>query len=251
MPESLVFVGLLLAGVGAGFINVLAGGGSVFVFAGLIFVGLSPAVANATVRMGLLGQSLIATNAFRKHNLFYGREGFLLGLASLPGAILGSFLASNIDESLIKTILIFVMCFVVVSILLPNKFNLNQLADKEVAPEISPWAYPLMFLVGCYGGFIQAGVGFLIMAVLGSMSGASLLQVNSLKVFIVLCYTIPTLVVFYYNGLIAFAYGIPLMIGYATGGWFGVRWSVEKGDKAIRWVVAIMITLMAIKLIST
>ena len=247
MSDLLVHLGLFGLGATAGFLNVLAGGGSVLVFAGMIFMGISPVVANATIRVGLVGQGLLALSSFRKNDISFFKEGLMLGLAAIPGAVAGAFLAVNIDQEVIKSCLVFVMCFVVVSILLPR----NKVTEDDKEPDIgiSPWTYPMFFLAGCYGGFIQAGVGFLIMSILAYFSKASLLRINVLKVVTVLVYNVPVIVVFSYYGLVNWLYGILLFAGYGLGGWFGASWSIGKDDKVIRWIIAGVIFLMVCRLI--
>jgi len=248
MPDLVLNIGLLVIGVLAGFLNVLAGGGSVLVFAGLIFMGVSPVVANATIRVGLVGQGLLAVCAFRKNDVSCLREGLVIGLAAIPGAVAGAFLAVGISEQSIKSCLAFVMCFVVVSILLPKGQNAEE--DEKASLNISPWTYPLIFLAGCYGGFIQAGVGFLIMSILAYFTNANMLKTNVIKVTTVLVYNIPVIAVFSYFGIINWLYGFLLFIGYGLGGWLGASWSIGRDDKVIRIIVAVVISVMAIKLVA-
>jgi len=104
------------------------------------------------------------------------------------------------------------------------------------------------FFIGIYGGFIQAGVGFIIMAALTKINKLSLVRTNSIKVFVVLIYTIAALAVFIIEDQINWLYGLVLAIGNMTGAWIASRWSVEKGDKWIKRFLVVMVTILAIKL---
>ena len=107
----------------------------------------------------------------------------------------------------------------------------------------------IIFLaVGFYGGFIQAGVGFIILLALSSINHISLVKSNAIKVFVALVYTLAAVGVFAYNDSINWMYGFTLSIGNASGAWVMSRWSVSKGDGFVKKVLIIMVLAMAIKL---
>jgi uncharacterized membrane protein YfcA len=105
-----------------------------------------------------------------------------------------------------------------------------------------------MFGVGFYGGFIQVGVGFLLMASLYYLMKQSLVLVNMHKVFIVLIYTIPALLIFVFSGNINWGYGFILAGGNMLGAWWGAKFSVKGGDKFIKLIMIIAVSLMSLKL---
>ena len=106
----------------------------------------------------------------------------------------------------------------------------------------------LFFSFGIYGGFIQAGVGFIIMAALTGIHGLNLAKTNSVKVFVVLCYTSVALLVFMYNGKVLWTYGFILAVGNAIGAWVASRWSVGVNEKWIRLILILTLSALAIKL---
>jgi uncharacterized membrane protein YfcA len=106
-----------------------------------------------------------------------------------------------------------------------------------------------MFLVGLYGGIVQAGVGFLFLISLSLLENLSLVEINSIKLLIVLVYTIPVLVVFIANTKVDLLYGLVLAAGNSIGGWAGVHWSVKKGDRLVKLIFAVAVILMALKLL--
>ena len=106
----------------------------------------------------------------------------------------------------------------------------------------------VFFFIGIYGGFIQAGVGFLIIAALSAINGFNLVKTNSIKVFVVLVYTLAALIVFIVEGQINWVYGLVLATGNSTGAWFASRWSVAKGDRVVQRVLVIAVIALAIKL---
>jgi hypothetical protein len=102
--------------------------------------------------------------------------------------------------------------------------------------------------IGFYGGFIQAGVGFLIIASLQGLLLLDLVRVNMHKVFIIGCYMVPSLIVFAINGNVEWLAGLVLAVGNAAGAWIAVRLAVSRGEQIIRVVFAAAIVAMAIRL---
>lgn len=240
---------LLLFGVGlvAGVINVMAGGGSSLTLPTLIFLGLEGSLANGTNRVAIFIQNLVAVASFRQQNVHQFRISFSMALWTLPGGILGAWLAIGISDELFRKILGVVLIGVVVSMLFPPGAKKGRF---QQALRNRPWlVYPVMVLIGFYGGFIQVGVGFLIMAALFYLVDSTLLTVNMHKVFIVFLYTLPALAIFILSGNVDWLFGLSLAAGNSTGAYFSARLAVKKGDRVIRLVLFIALTIMAIKLI--
>jgi hypothetical protein len=240
---------LLILGVGlvAGFINTLAGGGSLISLPVLIFLGLPPAVANATNRVAIFSQNIFGVAGFKSKGIGEFRYSLALGISALFGAVVGAKLAVDIKGELFNKILAVVM-ILVVFLTVSGKFK-----PKATDAEINTVASKIIgvitfFFVGIYGGFIQAGVGFIIIAALTTIHGYSLVKTNSVKVFVVLVYTIAALAVFIYEGKVNWLYGGVLAIGNSVGAWFASRWSVEKGDKVVRIFLVIAVVALAVKL---
>ncbi|MCW8850352.1 MAG: sulfite exporter TauE/SafE family protein [Melioribacteraceae bacterium] len=238
---------LLLFGVGiiTSFINVMAGGGSTITLPVLIFLGLDSSVANGTNRIGLLSQNLFGILSFRKENVSQLRLSLKLSMFTLPGAIIGAFYATKIDDALFQKILGVVMIGIVFTMLIPNSKNFI----KEKISTKLPWAiYPAMFALGFYGGFIQVGIGFLLMLSLHHILHLSLLYVNLHKVFIVMIYTIPALIVFIITDNVNWLFGLSLASGTAVGAWWSAKLAVKKGEKVIKGVLIVAILIMSYKL---
>ncbi len=238
---------LLLFGVGiiTSFINVMAGGGSTITLPVLIFLGLDSSVANGTNRIGLLSQNFFGILSFRKENVSQLKLSVKLSLFTLPGAIIGAFYATKIDDALFQKILGVVMIGIVFTMLIPNS---KDFIKEKISTKL-PWAiYPAMFALGFYGGFIQVGIGFLLMLSLHHILHLSLLYVNLHKVFIVMIYTIPALIVFIITDNVNWFYGLSLASGTAVGAWWSAKLAVKKGEKIIKGVLIVAILIMSYKL---
>ena len=235
---------LMLFGLGAicGFMNVIAGGGSSLSLPALIFLGLDGALANGTNRVAIFIQNIFAIASFRKNKFHQFKLSLTLSLFTLPGAVAGAVLATRISDLLFQRILGVVLVFVVVSLFFTSYRN-TQLPQKK-----SWLLYPVLVGIGFYGGFLQIGVGFLFMAALYHLLVRNLVVVNMHKVFIVLIYTLPALMVFMLTGNINWTFGLALAAGNAAGGWWGAHAAVKGGEKVIRIVLAAAILIMALKL---
>lgn len=244
MPEYLDFLILFGVGIVAGVINVMAGGGSSLTLPALIFLGLDSAAANGTNRVGILIQSLFATLAFRKEKISGLGLSLRLAALTIPGAILGALIAVRISDKWFEIILGIIMIGVIISMLIPQfKNGITTEEGKKT------WLiYPIMFAVGFYGGFVQVGVGFLIMAALYHLLRMNLVYVNMHKVFITLIFTIPALLIFIWTDNVDWLLGLSLALGNGLGGWWAARISVKGGEKIIRYVMIVAIFIISLKL---
>ena len=244
ITEGLV---IFLVGIAAGFTNTVAGGGSLLSLPVLIFMGLPSSVANATNRVAIIMQNIFAVSGFKSKGVSTFPYSLYLGLSALLGAIIGAKIAVDISNDLFNQILAIVMLMVVFMTAF-NPFKKTLQGEEIMTFNRRALAMVVFFFIGIYGGFIQAGVGFLMIAALTSINGFSLVKTNSAKVFVALIYTSGAIVVFIIEDQIDWVYGIVLAMGNSLGGWFGSRWSVAKGDKWIKRFLVVTVIALAIKL---
>jgi len=238
---------VLIAGIIAGFINVNAGGGSLITMPALIFMGLPSAVANGTNRIAILFGAISSTTTFKRRGIFDWKLGLELGIPALLGALIGSSIVINVPDKVFNALLSGVMIMVLLVIIINpagkiKKTFVDLSTKKRIAAGIA------FFFVGIYGGFIQAGVGFLIIASLSLITGLSLVKINALKVFVVIIYTMFALLIFLLHGKVDIVIGLVLSAGNVLGSYLGTRFAISKGDKWIRVILFVAVILMAIKL---
>ena len=237
---------LLLAGVGvlSGFLNVIAGGGSLLALPILIFMGLPGNVANGTNRVAIVAQNASAVVGFFKNGYSDVRIMLTLSLCAVPGAALGAYLGTQVSGEVFNKILGGLM--ILLLILMSRK-------QPDTAITTNPrklfWGHILMVGVGFYGGFIQAGVGFFLMAVLYRVVGLDLIRVTAYKVFIVGIYTIVALAIFASKGQVLWLTGAILAVGTSIGGWVGVHFTIKRGEGLIRIILTVVLVVIAIRLI--
>ena len=239
---------LILVGFIAGVVNTISGGGSLLTLPMLIFMGLPSSVANGTNRIAILIQNFSSTAGFKSKNISTFPFSIWLGISALLGAIIGAFLGSiYFKDDVFNKILAIVMLLVVAYMLFKPKTSLEQVFEKTKGKYFYVQII-IFFFIGIYGGFIQAGTGIFIILALHSISKISLVKTNAIKAIVVIFYTLSALVVYAYNDKINYTFGLIMAIGNALGAWFSSRWSVSKGDNAVRWFLVVMVTFMAVKL---
>lgn len=238
---------LVVVGVVAGILNVLAGGGSLLTLPLLIFMGLPAPVANGTNRIAVLCQNAVAVGGFKSKGVFPAKLSLLCTIPALIGSIIGAQLAIDISEELFKQILAAVMIGVIILMVFdPNKRL--KFDEQHMTPLRTALLLISFFFIGIYGGFIQAGVGFLIMSGL-LVHGLDLVKINAVKVFVVLFYTIVAMAVFIWHDQVNYQLGITLAVGNSVGGWIGSHLAVTKGHDWIKRLVIILVVIFAIKLV--
>ena len=244
MSELTAILILFGAGIIGGFMNVMAGGGSSFTLPALIFMGLDSALANGTNRIAVIAQNIPAVYVFKKEKDHQLKVSFKMALLTLPGSVAGALVAIEMGDELFQKILGIVIICVIILMLVPSpKFNAASSQTKI------PWTLHLSMLgIGFYGGFMQIGVGFLLMASIQYLMKLNLLFVNMHKVFIVLVFMIPSLIVFWATGNVNWKLGLILAAGNALGGWAAAKLSIKKGEKIIKAALIVCVFIMALKL---
>ena len=248
--DLLPYASLVGAGFAAGTLNVLAGGGSALTLPLLIFLGLPPTVANGTNRVAILAQNVAAVLGFRRHGLFEGRLLLLAAPPALLGAGLGAWAALTVGDETFQRILSGVMVVIAAWMVwrpLPDDPGDSSRAPTDPSPAKRVGLAAGFFLVGVYGGFVQAGVGFIILAAT-SAAGLDLVRGNALKVLLVLTFTPLALLLFWLGGAVEWASGLALAAGMVGGGLLGVRLNVLKGHVWVRRIVTVAVVAFALRL---
>ncbi len=147
---------VFFSGLAAGFINVVAGGGSLLTLPVLLFLGLPAATANATNRVGILLQNVVATSTFRRQGLLEAGLGLRLMLAAAPGAALGALVAVDVDDRLFRWVLGAVMLLVLVSIIRRRRSPGPGPSPAGLAGSVAPWpCMPVSSLSGFIPGLFR------------------------------------------------------------------------------------------------
>lgn len=248
MAEWYTYLLTILTGIVVGFVNVMAGGGSVLSLPLLMFLGLPAGIANGTNRISILLTSIVGIYTFKKDK----KQGDVSLKSSLRflvpavvGAIIGAMFAVDIDHELLKRIIgILLVVFFFILLYKPKRWLQGNDVLKE---EKHWWQAPLFFLIGLYGGFIQAGAGIFFLTSLVLGAGYDLLRANMLKLIIILLYTPFVFAIFLYNNQVDWALGVSLGIGTIIGSYVGTKVALKQGAQFVRYILLTVIVFSAAK----
>lgn len=241
--EWYLYIAVIAAGFVAGFINTLAGSGSLVTLPLLIFLGLPANIANGTNRIAILLQNAVAIKSFHRQKLIEPKLALTLALPAVLGALLGAQIAVNLDEVIMRrTIGALMLAMLIITVARPQRW-LEQ--SKTVTTRPGWWQMILFFGIGIYGGFIQAGVGIFLLAGLVLSIGYDVVRANGAKVVIVFCFTILALAVFVFNDQVNWTVGLVLALGNMSGAWVAARMAVKRGAVFVRWLLIAVLILSA------
>jgi len=158
------------------------------------------------------------------------------------GAVLGAWTATVLDDRVLRPVFGAVLViWALVLVVQPRSF-------AAPAPDAAPRSLGIAgavsaVAIGGYGGVLQAGVGFPLLALLVPGLGYDPVRSNSIKSALVLGFSLPAFAVFAWAGKIAWVPGLVLAAGTTLGGWLGTRWQLRAGAEVVRWFVVVMVAV--------
>lgn len=236
---------LLLIGGGflAGIINTLAGNGSAITLPLLISMGLPANEANATNRVGVLLQTLTAILTLKrsKRTLVLVRKSLWYYIPTILGSVGGAMMAIDINPDVLKLIIGILMVFILFTLLLqPKKWLINTDPGKN-KKTVLQWL--IFFGIGFYGGFIQMGIGIMILSSLVLLVHYSLKDANVIKLMVAFVMIVPAFFIYAYSGDIQWIPGAILALGAGAGAWFGTKYVLyhPKARDYIRYLLIVIV----------
>ncbi len=240
--STVEFLALVLSGVLVGFINTLAGGGSIISLSILIMLGLPATVANGTNRVAIALQNLVAVSSFKQQKVLEQRKALYLSIPAILGSLVGAWGAVDINEAIFeKAIGVIMLVMLVIILFKPQQYIYGK---AEVRKKPVSWStYIIFFFIGIYAGFIHMGVGYFLLAGIVLGAGYDLVKANAIKVLIILAYAPFTLAIFYYNNEINWKYGLIMALGNMIGALVASRMAVKKGVVFVKWVIVVVVLM--------
>jgi uncharacterized protein len=237
----------LVAAAAAGAVNAIAGGGTLLTFPAIVGLGIPPLVANATSTVALWPGSLGSMWGYR-HELAGARR-WVVGFTapSLLGGALGAWLLLHTPPAAFDRIVPFLvlgatLLFLVQGPLL-RRLRSGALPAAAPAPAATPESAPrwtflaAQFLVAVYGGYFGAGIGILMLAVLGFMGLTNIHRMNGLKNWGALCINAVAVVIFAAGGIVHWPVALTMAVGGAVGGYAGSRLAQRVGQARVRHAI--------------
>ena len=238
---------LLLSGTGflAGMINTLAGGGSNLTIPALMMLGLPADLANGTNRVAVLMQCLVGVRGFDKHNSLDRPAVWPILVPTLLGGLLGALAAALLPNLYLKPVLLITILTMATIILLRPDIMAPPPGTPALSPRDNKLAWWGLFAAGVYGGFVQAGVGFILLAALAGGLRYDLVRANALKMTCALAFTVVAMVVFIAFDQVLWVPGLLVATGSMSGAYLAVKFAIKASPATIKWVLFIM-TLFAV-----
>jgi len=245
---SLIII-LILSGILVGFINTLSAGGTIVSIALYLAIGMPSQGANAVNRVGVLLQDAFGSALFLKQGLFKIKEVFPYALPVMLGALLGALVAVSISEKIFSFCLGIILLVMIIFLFIQEKQNDKD--ERKLSLKQYMLFFPIFVGIGFYGGFVQAGTGFLLIAALSMILGYDMIKTAAAKLFIMFLYTVVAITVFFAKGGVDmdyWLYGLIHSLGMIIGTWIADRYALKKGERLIRIVIIFVIIITALSL---
>lgn len=242
---------LTVAGFLVGFVNTLAGSGSVITYGLFTFMGMPLGIVNGTIRLGVVVQSLFSATRFFRHNLIELRLALQFAIPTVLGSLLGAEIGVEIAPGIFRWLLIASLCFVLLILLFKPK-------QQKHLTLLKAWQLTLLraiafFLIGIYGGLIHMGIGFFLVIAIQLLAAkdVDLMRANAIRLFIVMLYTPFALFIYVLHGQIDFYIGGVSLLGNILGCYVASSMALKWGNGFLKWALVIIITSFISYLIAT
>jgi len=237
---------LITSGLVAGFVNTIAGGGSFLTLPALMLAGLPATEANATNRLAVLAQTGTATHGFHRGGHLDWRGTARLLMPTLIGAAIGAWLATEVPEAVMKPLLLGLLVVSAFLIAISSGPTREEDGAREPPGTLTRWV--TMGACGFYGGFLQAGLGFAVLAAISMLHQSDLVRANATKALLLLPLTILSLGIFLISDLVVWAPGLVVAMASVVGTRLGLRVAMKRPE-ILRWILFGSVLLSAIALL--
>jgi len=242
--STFTIIMLVLGGAVAGFINTVAGGGSVITIP-ILVEAVGAHAANGSLRIGLLMQNVTGIAGYQRGKAVPWPLVMRLAPPVVLGALAGAWGASQVSADVLKRVFAIAVVMVAASVVFkPAAW------DPAEDPRLrEPLRSIVFFAIGVYGGFVQAGVGFLFLGALVPGVGLGLVKGNAAKVALILIYMPFALLLFASQDQVHWVAGLSVGAGAMVGAFFASHLAITKGAGWIRWVLAFAAIAAAVRML--
>lgn len=232
---------LLLSGLAAGFVNTIAGGGGLLTLSVLLLMGIPADIANGTNRVSVAAQSIEGVRGFHRHRMLDTSAIGPILVPTVLGSLIGSAGASYMPVDLLKPVLLATM--IGMALLIMIQPSIMAPPEDSIPKQLhqSPGGWLGLFGAGLYGGFVQAGVGFLLLAALVGVLRYPLVKGNALKLVCTGIFGAVALTVFAVRGQVLWIPGLIITVGTLVGVRLSVNWAVRAEVRSLRNVLLLAV----------
>jgi uncharacterized protein len=237
------YVFAAVAAIAAGFINALAGGGTLITFPVLMAIGIPAVSANVTNTVALLPGYLGGTLAQKKDLQDQKKRLYILLPAALLGGLAGGILLLKTGEKLFTNLVPFLILIAstLLAIQTPvRKWLTRRQEQGKAGPANELWAFIPVFFAAIYGGYFGAGLSVIVLAVLGLVMSDNLTRLNALKQGIAFAANIAAALFFVFSGKVNWIVAMVMMVGALLGGSLGGRLASKVKPNTLRALVVVI-----------
>lgn len=245
-------VGLLgIAGLVAGAVNAVAGGGSLISFPALLAVGYPSVQANVTNTVALFPGYAGSVVGGRRELAGQGRRVRSLAVTSVLGAVAGAVLLLTTPGDVFRHVVPYLILLACALLLVQPR--LKAVVQRRTGNSgVAHGSVPLqgtVFLASVYGAYFGAGLGVLLLGLLGVFLAERLQQVNALKNVLSLVVNSVALVAFGLFGPVAWSAVLVVAVASLLGGYGGARVARHIPPAVLRAAVVAYGVVIAVVLI--
>ena len=237
MDVSRVLV-LLGAGVLAGAMNSIAGGGTIVTFPSLIISGLSSIVANATSTIALLPGTISSVFGYRRKIPLVRHWLKWFGPVSLVGGLIGGILLVRTPSAVFDHLVPFLILFATVLFMANSTVaRFFRPGGKEPSRRWLVGATIFQFGVALYGGYFGAGIGILMLASLGMLGFQDVHEMNTVKTILGFLINIVAAIYFVASGIVDWSSAGTMAVGTIIGGFSGAHFAQKIEQRMVRRLI--------------
>jgi uncharacterized protein len=232
---------VLLAGVGAGMINVVVGSGTLITFPVLLAVGYSPLVANVSNTLGLVPGSVAGAFGYREELRAQRRRLVEMAGASLTGGLVGATLLLTLPDDAFEVIVPVLVALAVILVAVQPRLSARLGAERpRTARHVGPLLLGAVFATGIYGGYFGAAQGVILLGVMGLLLAEDLQHLNAIKNVLAGLVNAVAAVVFLFFADLAWGPVALIAVGSAIGGTVGAKVARRLPPAALRGLVMVV-----------
>jgi len=232
---------LVIAGVLSGFINTLAGGGSLLTLPALLLLGMPADIANATNRVGVLLQSLEGMRGFNRYGMLAKNALVPILAPTVAGSLVGALIASYLPPALLEPVLLVTLVAMAVVLVVHPTTVSPPPGTVPLSVSESPAGFIGLFVAGLYGGFVQAGVGFVLIFALAGILRYDLVRANALKMAATGIFSAVALAVFVVRDQVLWIPGLILAAATVVGVRLSVGFAISVNQQILRWFLLVIV----------
>ena len=234
---------LFFAGVIAGALNAVAGGGSFISFPLMMFTGVPPVEANASNTVALWPGLATSVASYSRHLQVPRRLLVPLVLTSVLGGLAGALLLVKTPQRTFLHLIPWLLLGATLLFMFGNRLRaMAGKTDDTTAVENTSWlaislACLLQLVVGTYGGYFGAGIGFVMLGMMTLLGMRDIHVMNALRITLAAVINGVAVVTFIATGAIFWAQCLAMMAGALSGGWFGAQYAQKADPRKVRWFI--------------